>query len=118
MSDYFVNRNALLESLIGKDVTVILDSAQNSVFQGVLSRETVPGTEGYWVITSPRGAAQQGAQVVVVPETKIFFFAENLRHVVVRQETEQEAADALAEEQEKADKKKSSLIAPNGGQFQ
>jgi len=118
MNDSVKARSALLEAHLGQDITVILDSPQNSVFQGVLSQETVPGTDGFWVITSPRGAAQRGHQVVAVPETKIFFFAEDLKHIVVRQETEQEAADALAEEQEEAKKQKSSLVGPDGGRLQ
>jgi len=111
-------RNALLEAHLGQDITVILDSPQNSVFQGVLSKETVPGSDVFWVITSPRGTAQQGHQVIAVPETKIFFLAEDLKQIVARQETEQEAANALAEEQEASDKNRFSLVGPDGGQLQ
>jgi hypothetical protein len=112
MDDFSKSRRALLETYLGQDITVILNSPQNNVFQGVLSKETVPGTDGFWVIASPRGAAQQGHQAIVVPKTKIFFFAEDLKQIVVRQETEQEAADALAEEQEK--RQKFNLVTPDG----
>jgi hypothetical protein len=118
MNDSAKVKCSLLEAHLGQDITVILDSPQNNLFQGVLSQETVPGTDGFWVITSPRGAMQRGHQAIVVPETKIFFLAEDLKHIVVRQETEQEAADALAREQDEAKKQKSRLVGPDGGQLQ
>lgn len=109
-----INR-AMLQEHVNKDVTIILDTLQNNVFQGVLSREKLTGFEDAecWAITSNRGQVQQGSKVLSVPQTKIHFSAKHLRAVVVPQETEKEASERL-----EAEKISRSLASPGWGHKQ
>lgn len=102
----------MLSEHVGKNVTVILDATQNNVFQGLLSRMALAIGE-CWVITAPRGAMPRGHEVVPIPETKIYFVAEDLKHIVVPQETAEEAAEKI-----QAENTKSMIFTPGGGPLQ
>lgn len=93
-------RRAMLNDHVGKNITVVLDAPQNNVFQGVLRRQNLPSVEGgeCWVVTADRGLIPQGHQKVVVPETKIYFTALDLKYIIVQQETEEEAAEKIESE--------------------
>jgi hypothetical protein len=108
-------KQAMLSEHVGKIVTVILDASQNNVFQGVLGWRHLSGAEekGCWVITAARGIAQRGPEVIAIPETEIFFVAEDLKHIVVPKETEEEAAARI-----EAENKEGIIISPGGGHLQ
>jgi len=94
-----INR-AMLQVHVGRDVTVILDTAQNNVFQGVLDWQSLSGKNGEecWIVTTERGLMHQGDQKVAVPQTKIYFAAKSLKAIVVPQETQREAAAIIESE--------------------
>lgn len=106
-------KRAMLGEHVGKDVTVILDATQNNVFQGLLRRMRLSVGE-CWVITAPRGAMPRGHEVVPIPETEIYFVAEDLKHIVVPQETEEEAAERIEAE----NNGQSMIFTPGGGRLQ
>jgi len=92
-------KNAILEAHIGKEVTAIIGDGQMSIFSGVLQKECFGGSVYCWVLVSERAMAHQQGAPVVVPETKIFFTTEGLRHLVVRQETADEAKAKMQDDQ-------------------
>ena len=108
-------RRAILNDHVGENVTVVLSAAQNNIFQGVLHREDLPGSEcnEYWVVTSDRGLIPRGHEKTVVPETKIYFATVDFKYLIVPQETEEEAAEKIESENIAIN-----LASPSGGRFQ
>lgn len=98
MNDSEQIKNGILESHIGKEVTAVLGEGQMSIFSGTLQKELIDGGS-CWVLVSERAMARQGGTPVPVPETKIFFATEQLSHLVVRQETAEEALEKLQQEE-------------------
>lgn len=93
-------RYAMLNEHVGKNVTIVLDGAQNNIFQGLLERKELLNGEELqcWVVTSDRGLMPHGHNKVAVPETKIYFVTNDLRYIIVPQETEKEAAEKIQSE--------------------
>lgn len=116
MSDSVGVRHAILEQHIGKNVTVVLGKGgEASVFNGVLREEKIPGKGiSYWSLMTERGLVMQVGTPIPVPETAIFFATEQLSHLIVKQETPEEAFEKIQAEQ--AQEKKASMLVDTSGQ--
>lgn len=116
MGDSLAVKRAILEAHIGAEVTAVLGGGgQSGVFQGVLQKEILEmeGSVDAWVIVSPRGLVRQGGTPTVIPKTKVFFSADQLGHLLARQETQEEAIEKIKKEEAEADTK-ARLVAPGG----
>lgn len=114
MCDSILAKESILRDHVGKSVTVVLlPGGQASVFSGTLGEEQVVkgGDASYWFVLSGRGIVNQNGTQIPIPETKIFFSADRFGHLVVAQETTEEALKKIQEEQEG---KRSSLLDPKG----
>ncbi len=100
---------AILQANDGKQVTVVLRGGGNSsVFQGVLRKNT----EGeYWEVMSPRGLVPQGGTQLPIPETLVIFGADRLGHLIVPQETTEQALEKIKKD---AADGKSGILGPSG----
>jgi hypothetical protein len=106
------SKKAILEANEGKEVTVVLgEGGSSSVFNGILRKEG-GGAVAYWTVTSARGIVSQSGTPVPVPETLICFPTEQLGHLIIRLETQEEALKRI---QESERDKSSGILNPSGG---